>query len=210
MPALVGVDRIDFVEPVGQIRRLAHVVDGLANRPIRRHGDEFGLHAPAGGILGIKQPALDRDTLGRRQLFQDFHLVGFVEVFEQFDRVVGLELANALRDRLGFELFEDFLADGVVDLVQRREVEIGAGQFHQADAVIGLERSDQVTEIGFMQLGNDLAQELRIIGLDAARDLFDEFGPDFAFLVAHRQAFEDGAFSRRGNVRLFDHDALAV
>jgi len=37
---------------------------------------------------------------------------------------------------------QDFLADGVIDLVQRREVKIRAGQFHKADAFGRLERSD--------------------------------------------------------------------
>ena len=139
-------------------------------------------------FFGIVQAALERVALPRRQLFEDFLLVLFVEAFEQFDGVIGLELADAFRDRLRLELFEDLLADGVVDLVQRREMEIGAGQFHQADAVVRLERSDQVAEIGFMQLGDDLAQERRIVSPDAARDLFDEFGTDVAFLIAHRQA----------------------
>ena len=161
---LGGVDRVDFIKPVRQVRRLAHVVDGLPNGPIRRHRDELGLHPPSGGIFGIEQPALDRDTLGRRQLFEDFLLILFVEIFEQFDGVVGFKLADAFRDRLRLQLFEDLLADGVVDLVQGGEVEIGAGQFHQADAVIRLQRLDQVAEIGFVQFGHDLAQERRIIG----------------------------------------------
>ena len=73
---------------------LLDVVDGLPDGPIRRHCDELGLHPPSGGILGIKQPTLDRDTLGRRQLFQDFHLVGFVEVFEQFPRTPSLKVVK--------------------------------------------------------------------------------------------------------------------
>ena len=81
-----------------------------------------------------------------------------VEAFEQFDGVVGFQFANALRDRLRFEFLEDFLADGIVDLVQRREVEIGAGQFDQRDAVVGFEGPDQIAEIGLVQFRHHLAQ----------------------------------------------------
>ena len=153
------IDRVDFVEPVRQVRRVAHVVDRLPDGPVRRHRDEFGLHPPAGGIFRIKQAALERVALRRRQLFEDFFLVLFVEAFEQFDGVVGFQFANAFGDRLRLEFLEDFLADGIVDFVERREVEIGAGQFHQVDAVVGFERLDQVAEIGLMQFRHDLAQQ---------------------------------------------------
>src|SRR5207249_5384512 len=128
---------------VRQIGGIAHVVDRMANGPVRRHRDELRLHPPACGILRIKQAPLQRDALGRRQLFEDLLLVLLVEPFEQLDGIVGCQFANALRDRLRFEFLEYLLADGIVDLVQRREVEIGAGQFDQRDAVVGFEGRDQ-------------------------------------------------------------------
>ena len=141
---------------------------------------------------GYSQAALERVALRRRQLFEDFLLVLLVEALEQFDGVVGFQFAHALGDRLGFEFLEDFLADGIVDLVQRREVEIGARQFHQADAVVGLERRDQIAEIGLVQFRDHGAQERRIGGMDRARDFLDEFVANFAIFVAHRQTVEHG------------------
>ena len=88
-----------------------------------RHRDELGLHAPAGRIFRVVQAALQRDALGRRQLLEDLGLVVLRQVFEDVDRVVGIEVAHALGDGLGRQLLEDFLADRVVDLGQRREVE---------------------------------------------------------------------------------------
>ena len=152
----VGVDGVDFVEPVRQIRRVAHVVDRLTNGPVRRHRDELGLHPPAGGVFRIEQAALELLALGRRQFFEDLFLVLLVEAFEQFDGVVGFQFADALRDRLRLEFFEDLLADGIVDLVERREVEIGAGDLDEVDAVLGLKRRDQVAEVGLMQFGDDV------------------------------------------------------
>ena len=100
LPMLLLVDDVDLVEAVGQIGRLAHVVDRLADGPVRRHRDELGLHPAAGGIFRIKQAALERDALRRRQLLEDLLLLLLVEAFQQLDRVVGFELADALGNRL--------------------------------------------------------------------------------------------------------------
>ena len=124
LPVLRVIDRVDFVEPVRQVRRVAHVVDRLPDGPVRRHRDEFGLHPPPGGIFRIKQAALERIALRGRQFLEDFLLVLFVEALEQFDGVVGFQFANAFGDGFRLEFLEDFLADGVVDFVERRKVEI--------------------------------------------------------------------------------------
>ena len=136
LPVVGGIDGIDFIKPLGQVGRIAHVVDRLPHRPLRRHRDELGLHPPSGGVFRIKQPALERDALRWRQLFEDLFLILFIERFEQFDGIVGFEFANTFGDRFRLELLEDFLANGVVDLVQRREVEIRAGHFDKAYTVL--------------------------------------------------------------------------
>jgi hypothetical protein len=124
---------------------------------------------------------------------------------QQFDGVVGFQFAHALRDRLGFELFEDLLADRIVDLVQRREVEIGTRQLHQADAVIAFQGPDQIAEIGLMQLRNHRAQQRHLRGMDRARNLLDEFPANFAIFIAHREMIEPGGIGELGNVDLFGH-----
>ena len=184
------VDRVDFVKTLRQLRRVAHVVDRLSYGPVRRHRDEFGLHPPSGGIFRIFEAALERVALQRRQLFEDFLLVFLVHSLEQFDGVVGFQFANTLRDRLRLEFLEDFLADGIIDFVERREVEIGSRQFHKADTVVGIERPDQVAEVGFMEFADDLAQKYRIGGVNRVRDLLDEFGADVAVGIPHRETVE--------------------
>ena len=91
------IDDEDLAEPVGQVLVLAHVVDGLADRPERRHGDELRLHAPAGGFFRIVERPPQPDPLGERQLRQDLVLVLLVEVFQDVDRVVGIEFLDRLR-----------------------------------------------------------------------------------------------------------------
>ena len=146
-----GVDHVELEEAVRQIGGLAHVVDGVADGPGRRHRDELGLHAPAGGVLRIVQDALERDALGRRQLLQDLGLLLLRQVFENVGGVVGIELAHALGDGLGRQLLEDFLADRVVDLGQRGEVELAAHQLDEARAQFRIERLDQVAGVGLVQ-----------------------------------------------------------
>ena len=120
----VVIDRVDFIEPVRQVPCVAHVVDRLPHRPVRRHRDELGLHPPPGGIFRIQQAALERVALQWRQFLEDLLLVLLVEAFKQFDGVVGFQFANAFGDGFRLELLEDFLADRVVDFVERRKVEI--------------------------------------------------------------------------------------
>ncbi len=201
------VDRVDFIKPVRQVRRVAHVVDRLPHGPIRRHRDEFGLHPTAGGIFRIKQAAFERIALLGGKLLQDLFLVLLVHALEQFDGVVGFELAHAFGDGLGLELLEDFLADGIVDFVQRRKVEIRAGQFYQLDAVIGLDRLDQVAEIGLMQFRDNLAQQRDIGFVNGAGDFLDEFVANFAIFVAHGETVEHRGIGRLGNIHFLGHAA---
>jgi hypothetical protein len=64
----------------------------------------------------------ERAALGRRQLLEDFGLL-FRAGLRDVGGVVGIEIADALGDRWR-QLFEDFLADRVVDLGERGEVEL--------------------------------------------------------------------------------------
>ena len=90
----------------------------MSDRPGRRDGDELVLHAAAGRRLGIIEAAGQRDAFGSRKLIEDFGLLVLGQVFENADRVVGIEVADAFGDRRWRQLVEDFLADRVVDFGQ--------------------------------------------------------------------------------------------
>ena len=151
------IDDEDLAETVGQVLVLAHVVDGLADRPERRHGDELGLHAPAGGLFRIVERAAQPDPLGERQLRQDLVLVLLVEVFQDVDGVVGIELLHRLGDLLVGQIVDDVEADRLVDLGQRGEIEILAEQFDQRAALLGQQRLEQVAELRLVQAADILA-----------------------------------------------------
>ena len=204
-----AIDDVDLPEAVRQVGRLAHVVDGLADRPIRRDRDELVLHPPAGGVFRIVEAALERDALDRRQLLEDLGLILLRQVLEDGDGVVGIELAHALGDGLGRQLFEDLLADGVVDLGQRGEVEIRAHQLDQARAQIRIERLDDVAGVGLVQVADELAQRRPRRRLERLDDLVD-ISPRAGRRrrrAAQRRAASRSCLSRRA-CRSFKLDAM--
>ena len=80
--------------------------------------------------------------------------------------VVGIEIADALGDGLRRQLLEDFLADRVVDLGERREVELAAHQLDEARPQLGIERLDQVAGVGLVQLAGERLQRRGVAALD--------------------------------------------
>ncbi len=92
------IDDVKLGELVRQPLVLAHEVDGLADRPERRHGDEIRRHQPAGGILRIFQTALQRDALRQRHRRQNLVEVRLVEILQDLHRIVGIELADGIGD----------------------------------------------------------------------------------------------------------------
>ena len=179
-----AIDHVELEEAVRQVDGLAHVVDGVADRPIRRHGDEFGLHPAPGRGLRIVQDALQLAALLRWQLLEDFGLFLGRQVFEDVGRVVGFEPADALGDGLRRHLFEDFLAHRIVDFGERRIVEFAAHQLDEGRPQLGVERLDQVAGVGLVQVAGQLPQRRRVAALDAGAHAIEEFRPDRAVLVA--------------------------
>ena len=177
---MFGIDDIKLPKSIRQVRRLAHVVDRLPDRPRRRHRNEFRLHAAAGGVFRVEQTARQRDPLVRRKLFQNFPLFVLRQILEDRDRIVGIDLAHAFGDRFGGELLKNFLADGVIDLGESREIEIVAHQGHQPRPQFRIEHLDQVTEIGLMQIADEFAQHRRIGSRNRLRDALDIIGADCA------------------------------
>ena len=190
------IHHIEFVEMVRQFRRFAHVIDGLADIPIRRHRNEFRLHASAGQLFGVIQTARQRDAFGLRQLLENFGLFVLRQVFEDGDGVVGFQFAYALCDGLGWQLLENFLANRVVNFGQRGEVEIDTKQFDKALPLFWRQGLDERAHVGFVQVTDQRAQTGAVPRFDPACDAFDEGLADGAVLVA-RQLRSLGA------VRLF-------
>ena len=178
-----GIDDEDLREALGQVLVVAHVVDRLADRPERRHGDELRLHAPARRLLGIVQRAAQADALGEGKLRQDLVLVGLVQVFEDVDGVVRVELLHAFRDLRVGQVLDDLQADRLVHLGERGEVEVGAEQLHKLPALFRQQRFQQVADLGLMEVADLRLQHHRVAVGDRRADLQQERRADHAFRV---------------------------
>jgi hypothetical protein len=151
------------------------------------------------------QDALDRAALWRRHLLEDFGLLLLRQVFKDVRCVVGIEVAHALGDGLGRQIFEDLFANGILDLSERREIELAAEQFDKTRAQVGIERLDQVAGVGLMQFADQRLQGCGVAAFDSLPHVVEEFRADRAIVVA-----EGGSRRRPGHVSLIDHAGLAV
>ena len=151
-----------------------------------RHGDKLRLHPPAGRIFRIVEAARERNALELRQLLEDLSLFILRQVFQDGDRVVGLQFTHALGDRLRRQLLENFLAHIVIDFRKGCEVEIDAQQFDKPLPLVGRQCLDQRAHVGFMQAADQRLQSRAVGCLDPARDALDEGLADRAILVARK------------------------
>src|SRR5262249_27292536 len=121
-----------------------------------------------------------------RQLLEDLGLLVFRQILEDRNSVVGFELADTFCDRLRRQLVEDLVANRVVDLGERRKIEIDAEQPHEARALLGLQRLDLPALIALVQIPDQRPQPGCIARLYPARDTFDKGLADRAVLVARQ------------------------
>ena len=129
----------------------------------------------------------------------------FGQVLEDVGGVVGIEVADAFGDGLRRQLFEDFLADRVVDLGERREVELAAHQLDEARAQLRIERLDQVAGVGLVQVADELPQRGGRRRARSQSRRVRGIRPDRAVLVA-----QDCRGVGRGPVLLVEHGVHAA
>ena len=116
-------------------------------------------------------------------LRQDLFLVLLVEVFEDVDRVVGIEPFDRRGDLLVRHVLDDLLADRIVDLGQRGEVELVAHEADELRTLLRLKRDQQIAELRLVQPADVGTQELRVPVLDCLFDAGEIARIDPAFLV---------------------------
>ena len=184
------IDHEQLGEAVGQVVLLAHVVDGLADGPEGRHGDELGLHQPAGGVLRIFQATPEGNALFAGQLGQDLRLLGDLHVLQQIDRVVRFQFADRLDDLLVRHSLEDLVANGLFQFGQRGGREVVAQHLDQGVALLRRQQLDQVGEIRLSQLAGEVADMARIAAGERLLHVVYEVGTQRALLVPHLKLFD--------------------
>ncbi len=127
------------------------------------------------------------------------------QVFDDVGRIVGIEIADAFGDDLGGNLVEDLLADRVVNLGQRGEVELAPQQLDKARPELAIKRLDQVAGVGLVQLADQCLQAFGVAAFDRLAHAVEKFGADRAVVVAERDRRQGP-----GHLSLIDHAGLAV
>ncbi len=179
-----GIDHEKFIKSLGQILRLAHIVDRLPHRPKRRHGDQIGLHHAAGGILRIFEAALQRDPLEIRKLGEDVLLVGPVEVLQQIDGIVRVELFQRLGDLLGRHFLENLVANRLVELGKRRGLKILTQRLDKLGAPVLPENFEKIGEVRLVQIDGQGARARAIALVERSGHCMEELGTNVPFLIA--------------------------
>ena len=106
---------------------------------------------------GIFEVALERRAVGGGHLGQDLLLVALLEVLEQIGGVVGLELGDGLGEQFLGQGAEQLVAHRLVELGKRLRVEVRAQRLDQGDALVRLQKLDQVGKVGGRQGPRQLA-----------------------------------------------------
>ena len=178
------VDDEDFEEALGKIGLLADVIEGLPHRPERRHRDAVRLHDAAGGIFRIIEASLDRRPLERRELREDLAAIFLVEILKKIDRLVGIELLQRFGDLVIRHRLKHLVAHILVELRERRRIEIGAEHVDERGSLIGMEELDKIGEIRGVQRQSDGTRLIRVARRDGGLDVVQKFGTKDALFVA--------------------------
>ena len=168
------------------------------------HRDQVALHQAAGGFLRIAQRLLDRGAVVRLHRAEHRLLVVAVEVFDERDRVVGLELPGDVRDLLRLHFVEQALADVIVHFREHVGPDDSGERFHQAFALVARGKFDQIGDVGGVQRLDQLARGLVVARIDGIEDLVDELWPEPVFIVDRGAGFRRG---RGGDVLALAHVA---
>ncbi len=123
----------------------------------------------------------------RRQGIQNFRLVLGFEVFQNADGVVALKITDAFGHGLVRQFREDLLADVIVHLGQRGEVEFRAHHFDELGPQLRFEGDDQKAEIRFVQAPGQCLQLCRIPRFDGDGHIVQEFRHDRAIFIVDRR-----------------------
>ena len=135
-------------------------------------------------ILRIFEAALELGALEGRQLGENVGLLFLVEVLDDIDGLVGIELLQGLGDLLAGHDLEHLVAHRLVELGQRRGLEVVAQHGDEDAALLGTEQLDQVGKVGFMQRKRQLAGLGRVAFFDRRGDGMQEVRADSALFVA--------------------------
>ena len=158
---MVGRNDEHFPEIGRQLVGLAEVIDDLADLPMLGHRDQVALHQAAGGFLAVGERFLDRGAVVGLHRPEHGELIVLFEVFDQCDRVVGVELGGEVGDLLRLHLVDHILADVLVQFGIDVGVDDAGQRLDQVGALVARGELDQVGDVGRVKLGRPVRARSR-------------------------------------------------
>ena len=186
---MLRIDDENFPEFCGQVLVIAQIIDELTNGHMFRHRDQFALHDTASGFVGIRQSIFNDGAVFGVQLGQNGLLVLRLHIFDNRNRVIGIQLSGKSRHLRRRQGVDDVLADIIVDLGQH----LGAHEVAQADgeyaAPFGWRQFEQVGNVGFVQRFDKPVDFVEIAVLDRIENAVDIVARQAIVFVQHFHDF---------------------
>ena len=93
-------------------------IDGLADRPEGRHGDDLALHHPAGRIIGVGKAFLDKNPVLGRQGGKNVVDLVLLQFLDDVHRIVGIEIGKLARQRRHAHHIDNLVTCGLAEIGQ--------------------------------------------------------------------------------------------
>lgn len=152
--------------------------------------------------LGESEPLLELGTDRARDREQDLVALGLFQSIDEVERVVGVEIGERTRQILGAELPRDLIAQRLVELRDDLRWEDRTQGIDQIDAAFRTDQTEELRELGIMQLARDVANRLGVAGVERLKRPLDHRGIE-ADLVTRSGIFRGLGWRRRDHgVRL--------
>ena len=94
------INNVYFQKIIGKIFCIAQIINGLPDRPKRRHGNKFRLHQAAGTILRKIKRALEHHALGLRNFLEHFLALIIGHILKHKDSIITVELLHRIDQRV--------------------------------------------------------------------------------------------------------------
>ena len=112
------IDNKDQIEFGVAEFRASQEIDGLADRPEGRHGDDLALHHPAGRIIRVGKAFLDKDPILGRQGGKNIVDLVLLQLFNDVDRIIGIKIGKLARQRRHAHHIDNLVTRGLAQIGQ--------------------------------------------------------------------------------------------
>ncbi len=158
---LPGVDHVDGVEVAHLAPAVANGDDRFVGGEVLRDAHQLGRHHPAGRLLVVAHQRGDLARLFRLDPLQDLTSVLARQLGENVRGVVELQVAEELVDVGVLDALDQGRPGALAHFGQGLGAKIGGNAAEEGDPFVGIERVDDLGEVGRVELGDEIVHGRR-------------------------------------------------